>query len=80
MKEAFVQSSPWQELWAGLKESPFFSASCLLEVNAVPAFPCHHENCTTLLLSNGQALVSGGMTSTNSGSFVVIATAELYTP
>jgi N-acetylneuraminic acid mutarotase len=33
-----------------------------------------------VLLSNGQALVSGGYTSTNSGSFVVIATAELYTP
>jgi N-acetylneuraminic acid mutarotase len=33
-----------------------------------------------VLLSNGQALLSGGETSTNSGSFVVIATAELYTP
>ena len=33
-----------------------------------------------VLLSNGQALVSGGQTSTNSGSFTVIATAELYTP
>lgn len=35
---------------------------------------------TMVLLSNGQALLSGGETSTNSGSFVVIATAELYTP
>lgn len=33
-----------------------------------------------VLLSNGQALVSGGATITNSGSSVVLASAELYTP
>lgn len=33
-----------------------------------------------VLLSNGQALLSGGETSTSSGKFVVIATAEVYTP
>jgi hypothetical protein len=33
-----------------------------------------------VLLSNGRALVSGGDTTTKSNSFVVIATAELYTP
>lgn len=33
-----------------------------------------------ILLSNGQALVSGGYTTANSGNFAVIATAELYTP
>src|SRR5215469_6121926 len=38
------------------------------------------EGASIVLLSNGQALLSGGATSTNSGSFVVIATAELYTP
>jgi hypothetical protein len=37
---------------------------------------------SVVLLSNGQALVSGGNanTTTKSNSFVVIATAELYTP
>jgi Kelch motif len=35
---------------------------------------------TMVLLSNGQALLSGGSTSTSSGPFVAIATAELYTP
>ena len=38
------------------------------------------ESASIVLLSNGQVLLSGGETSTSSGSFVVIATAELYTP
>lgn len=33
-----------------------------------------------VLLSNGQALLSGGETSTNTGKFAVIATAEVYAP
>ena len=40
------------------------------------------ESASVVLLSNGQVLVSGGNanTTTKSNSFVVIATAELYTP
>jgi hypothetical protein len=40
------------------------------------------ESATMVLLSNGQVLVSGGNTNstTKSNTFVVIATAELYTP